>query len=163
MNVFSYGEPLGPIQGVGYVNELLARLTGLPVRDHTQTNATLDADPATFPLGRALYADFSHDNEMVAIFAALGLFKQRALLNPTRPDPARTWHTSRIVPFSARMVVERLRCDGEAGVRVLVNDALMPLEFCGAGRDGVCSLEAFVESQACARNDGDGDFEKCFE
>ena len=45
----------------------------------------------------------------------------------------------------------------------LIDDALMPLEFCGAGRDGVCSLEAFVESQAYARNDGDGDFEKCFE
>ena len=69
-----YGNPLGRVQGVGYVNELLARLTQTPVRDHTQTNRTLDGAPATFPLNRTLYADFSHDNQMAAIYAALGLF-----------------------------------------------------------------------------------------
>ena len=157
-----YGQALGPVQGVGYINELLARLTNASVVDHTQTNATLDADPATFPLGRELYADFSHDNEMVAIFSAMGLFKQPAPLDPTSPDPARTWRTEKITPFSARMVVERLDCRGRASVRVLVNDALMPLKFCGAKGDGVCELGAFVESQAYARNDGEGDFEKCF-
>lgn len=42
-------------------------------------------------------------------------------------------------------------------LRVLVNDATMPLEFCGADDDGVCTLDAFVESQSDARNDGQGD------
>ncbi|KAI0751193.1 phytase [Daedaleopsis nitida] len=158
-----YGQPLGPVQGVGYINELIARLTGTPVQDHTQTNSTLDSDPATFPLGRTLYADFSHDNQMVAIFSAMGLFKQAAPLDPTKPDPDRTWHVEKIVPFSTRMVVERLDCRGTASVRILVNDALMPLDFCGAKGDGVCALDAFVNSQAYARNDGEGDFEKCFE
>ncbi|KAI0650867.1 phytase [Trametes meyenii] len=157
-----YGQPLGPVQGVGYINELIARLTNQPVSDNTQTNRTLDADPATFPLNRTLYADFSHDNQMVAIFAAMGLFNQTAPLDPTRDDPAHTWRTRAIVPFSARMVVERLQCGREQAVRVLVNDALQPLKFCGAGRDGVCKLDAFVESQAYARNNGNGDFEKCF-
>ena len=78
-----YGQALGPVQGVGYVNELLARLTGLPVQDNTQTNRTLDSSPTTFPLNRTFYADFSHDNEMIAIYAALGLFKQSFPLNPT--------------------------------------------------------------------------------
>ncbi|KAJ6614203.1 histidine phosphatase superfamily [Mycena sp. CBHHK59/15] len=59
-----YGAPLGPVQGVGYINELLVRLTGTPVNDTTQTNRTLTQDTCTFPLDRALYADFSHDNEM---------------------------------------------------------------------------------------------------
>ncbi|KAI0677679.1 phytase [Trametes maxima] len=157
-----YGQPLGPVQGVGYINELIARLTNQPVSDNTQTNRTLDADPVTFPLNRTLYADFSHDNQMVAIFAAMGLFNQTAPLDPTRDDPAHTWRTRAIVPFSARMVVERLRCGREQAVRVLVNDALQPLRFCGAGRDGVCKLDAFVKSQAYARNNGNGDFEKCF-
>ena len=40
-----YGNPLGRIQGVGYVNELLARLTGEPVQDHTTHNSSLE-----FPL-----------------------------------------------------------------------------------------------------------------
>ncbi|KAF5333502.1 hypothetical protein D9611_002520 [Ephemerocybe angulata] len=59
-----YGQELGPVQGVGYINELLARLTGMPVRDNTQTNHTLTASPITFPLDRTIYADFSHDNLM---------------------------------------------------------------------------------------------------
>ncbi|KAL1717371.1 histidine phosphatase superfamily [Schizophyllum commune] len=155
-----YGQELGPVQGVGYINELIARLTGQPVQDSTQTNHTLDSSNDTFPLDRTVYADFSHDNQMVAIYSAMGLFTQAAALDPSNPDPARTWRASNLVPFSARMVTERLSCDGEAYVRVLVNDALQPLEFCGNG-DGRCTLDAFVESQSYARNNGNGDFDKC--
>ena len=169
---FSYGGNLGRVQGVGYVNELLARLTGQPVQDHTQTNRTLDASPETFPLDRILYADFSHDNEMVSIYSALGLFKQHLLpdqkLDPTGPSSQRTWITSNLVPFSARMMVEKLECGVPqlprpkgVFVRILVNDAVQPLEFCG-GIGGLCELHAFVASQGYARHDGDGDFEKCF-
>ena len=168
-----YGQDLGPVQGVGYINELLARLTGLPVEDNTQTNRTLNSSPITFPLNRTLYADFSHDNEMIAIYAALGLFKQSVPLDPTKPDPGRTWITSHLTPFSGRMVTERLSClipdesqntqpEGNVYVRILVDDAIQPLEFCGANEDGICQLDAFVESQAYARNDGEGDFEECF-
>jgi len=164
-----YGGDLGPVQGVGYVNELLARLTGQPVRDNTQTNRTLDASPETFPLNRTLYADFSHDNEMVSIYSALGLFRQYLpdqKLDPENPSLLRTWILSNMVPFSARMVVEKLVCHAyplpvAAFVRILVNDAVQPLEFCG-GLAGLCELHAFVESQSYARHDGDGDFERCF-
>ncbi|TBU45166.1 phytase [Dichomitus squalens] len=157
-----YGQPLGPVQGVGYINELIARLAGKPVQDHTQTNATLNGNPETFPLNRTLYADFSHDNQMVAIFAAMGLFKQSAPLDPTKPDPNRTWRVQKMVPFSGRMVTERLSCRGTPSVRILVNDAVMPSEFCGANADRVCTLDAFVQSQSYARNNGEGDWAKCF-
>lgn len=165
------------MQGVGYVNELIARLTNTPVRDNTQTNRTLDASPLTFPLNRTLYADFSHDNQMVAIYAALGLFAQPKPLDPTQLDPQRTWITSRLTPFSARMVTERLECgmkkdSGKTNekakittgtfLRILVNDAVQPLLFCDGDQDGLCELDKFVQSQAYATNDGDGDFEKCF-
>jgi hypothetical protein len=166
----SYGGKLGRVQGVGYVNELLARLTGQPVRDNTQTNRTLDASPETFPLDRTLYADFSHDNEMVAIYSALNLFQQHLIpdqkLDPINPSTSRTWVVSRMVPFSARLVVERLECLGSIPLpkgiyaRILVNDAIQPLEFC-SGVAGLCKLDAFVDSQGYARHDGEGDFEKC--
>jgi hypothetical protein len=158
------------VQGVGYVNELLARLTGTPVADHTQTNTTLDADPATFPLGRAMYADFSHDNQMVAIFAALGLFAApplNATTAPPAPQPAGAYVASRLVPFSARLVTERLSCVGapghadEAHVRMFVNDARQPLPFCAGARDGMCALDSFVRSQNYSRSDGAGDWAKC--
>ncbi|KIY65057.1 acid phosphatase [Cylindrobasidium torrendii FP15055 ss-10] len=158
-----YGQELGPVQGVGYINELIARLTGQPVQDATQTNSTLDSDPATFPLDRALYADFSHDNQMIAIYAALGLFPQDAPLSTAGPEEGRTWKVDELVPFSARMVTEKFVCDGDATeyVRILVNDAVQPLAFCGDG-SGRCTVEAFVESQTYARENGQGDWEKCF-
>ncbi|OAX34013.1 phosphoglycerate mutase-like protein [Rhizopogon vinicolor AM-OR11-026] len=154
-----YGNPLGRVQGVGYVNELLARLTGSPVEDRTQTNSIFDSSPVTFPLDRTVYADFSHDTLMVAICGALGLLPQISHTNPTKADPQRTWVVSRLVPFSGRMVTEKLRCfEAETPgdfVRILINDAVQPLTFCGLG-DGLCELEAFVESQTYARSNGDG-------
>ncbi|KAF9522116.1 histidine phosphatase superfamily [Crepidotus variabilis] len=190
-----YGNTLGRIQGVGFVNELLARLTRTPVHDHTQTNQTLDANPDTFPLDRNVYVDFSHDDQMVAVYSAIGLFRrgrgrenkgkqkgnenENQHLDPTNPDPKRTWLTSRLTPFSARMVVEKWHCEHERRcggdgdsisskkgeyVRILVNDAIQPLEFCGGDRDPdrLCELGEFVKSQGYARRDGDGDFERCF-
>lgn len=153
------------MQGVGYVNELLARLTGSPVKDRTQTNSTLDSSPITFPLDRTVYADFSHDNQMVAIYGALGLLSQTSPPSPTKANPQRTWVVSRLVSFSGRMITEKLRCF-EAGtqadfIRILINDAVQPLAFCGP--DGLCGLEAFMASQTYARSNGDGDFEKCFQ
>ncbi|KAI0326207.1 acid phosphatase [Cubamyces sp. BRFM 1775] len=163
-----YGEKLGPIQGVGYVNELLARLQGKPVEDHTTHNDTLE-----FPLDRTVYADFTHENLMVAVYAAMGLFNVTAPLDPRHlPSPhhedpsGQSWVASRMVPFSSRMVTERLTCvsdEGEAGtyIRVLVNDEVQPLEFCG-GQDGLCELERFVQSQEYARASGRGDFDLCY-
>ncbi|KAF9463690.1 phytase [Collybia nuda] len=158
-----YGQPLGPVQGVGYINELLARLTGKPVEDNTQTNRTLDSSPTTFPLNRTVYADFSHDNQMIAIYAALGLFSQTTPPDPSLPNPDRNWLASRLVPFSAQMITEKVVCGQSEYVRIFVNDARQPLEFCGAKEDGLCELGAFVASQSYARNDGSGDFEKCFD
>ena len=204
--VSRYGNALGAVQGVGYVNELLARLTGTPVRDRTTHDPSQE-----FPLGRKLYADFTHENVMVPVFAALGLFNVSRPVDPrVRPgylsrlglglggsrhphslvdmhgqwqeyeygegngngsgeeeEEGQRWIASRMVPFSARMVTERLTCERDGlvpgeYVRILVNDAVQPLEFCGAGEDGMCRLEEFVESQGYARRSGDEDFERCY-
>lgn len=162
---YGNGNPLAPTQGVGYVNELLARLTETPVDDHTNSNTTLDSDPTTFPLGRKVYADFSHDNDMTAIFAALGLYNStKPLANSTIEGTNVTsgYSAAWTVSFAARMYVEKLICDGEKeeSVRVIINDRVMPLEFCGGDKDGKCSLSKFVESQSFAR--GGGHWDQCF-
>ena len=103
---------------------------------------------------------------MIAIYSALGLFNQSKPLDPTNPEHKRTWITWKLVPFSARMVVERVQCDQDASlfVRIFVNDALQPLEFCdGATETGLCALDQFVASQGYAINDGEGDWEKCLD
>ncbi|KAI1776878.1 phosphoglycerate mutase-like protein [Hypoxylon cercidicola] len=156
---YGNGSPLGPTQGVGFVNELLARLTGKPVADHTTTNSTLDGSPATFPLGRPLYADFSHDNDMVDIFAALGLHNLTdSLPGDRRMDAheAKGFSASWVVPFAARLYVEKMSCGGsdEEFVRILVNDRVIPLQNCGVDDFGRCALSKFVKSQSFARNGG---------
>jgi hypothetical protein len=169
---FGYGpgNPLGPTQGVGFVNELIARLSGQPVSDGTSTNRTLDENPETFPLGRRLYADFSHDNDMVGILSALGLWDNHEEPGNEMPaegeeDDNGRFSTARAVPFGARVYVEKLRCGGseedEEMVRVLVNDRVMPLAQCGGDKRGMCTLSRFVESLKFARNNGRWDM--CFE
>ncbi|KAI6363096.1 hypothetical protein MCOR25_006038 [Pyricularia grisea] len=164
---YGNGNPLGPTQGVGFVNELIARLLRKPVEDHTNTNSTLDKDPATFPLDKKLYADFSHDNDMMGIYAALGIY------NATAPDSVPKnkrksaqelggFSASWAVPFAARMFVEKMTCAGqnEELVRILVNDRVMRLQNCGADKMGRCTLSKFVKSLSFARSGGRWD--QCF-
>ncbi|ERS96790.1 hypothetical protein HMPREF1624_06999 [Sporothrix schenckii ATCC 58251] len=161
------GSDLGPTQGVGFVNELVARLTASPVVDHTSTNRTMDADPATFPLDAKVYADFSHDNDMSNIFAALGLYNGTfpagdgpSNTTRTEPEDMRGYASSWVVPFGARMYVEKMVCGGDKEssndefVRILVNDRVMPLQSCGADQLGRCRLSRFIDSLAFARNGG---------
>jgi Histidine phosphatase superfamily (branch 2) len=175
------GHPLGATQGVGFANELIARLTGQPVSDHTSVNHTLDSSPSTFPIGpsQKLFADFSHDNDMVAIYSGLGLYNTTMPLDKTRrtpPSAANGFAASWTVPFAGRLYVEKMRCraqshdvptveegpeDGDELVRVLVNDRVVPLQRCDADALGRCRLEAFVESLGFAKKGGR--WEECFE
>ncbi|KAK1573286.1 histidine acid phosphatase, partial [Colletotrichum navitas] len=161
---FHEGNPLGPTQGVGFTNELIARLTQKPVVDHTSTNSTLTSNPATFPLNRKLYADFTHDNDMYSIYGALGLYSKTPKLSTTqRMSVSETrGFSSRLVPFAARMYVEKMRCNSleEEMVRVLVNDRVVPLLGCHADNLGRCRLSPFVESLGFARRGGLWD--RCF-
>jgi hypothetical protein len=158
---YGNGNPLGPTQGVGFTNELIARLTGSPVVDSTSTNRTLDSNPATFPVGgsHVLFADFSHDNDMTAIFSALGLYNSTAPLSNTSIETTAETHgysASWTVPFSARAYVEKLKCAGEQEelVRIIVNDRVASLANCGANAGGMCKLSSFVKSLSFARSGG---------
>ena len=164
---YGSGNPLGPTQGVGFANELIARLTSTPVDDHTSVNHTLDSANATFPLGAGhpLFADFSHDNDMTAIFSALGLYNSTKPLSNTSietTDQTNGYSASWTVPFAARAYFEKMKCEGveEEMVRVLVNDRVLPLETCGGDALGRCALGRFIESLSFAR--GGGEWERCF-
>ena len=162
---YGSGNPLGPTQGVGFVNELIARLTGESVVDHTSVNQTLDANPNTFPLGRSLYADFGHDNGMTAVFAALGLYNSTLPLSMTHMMTVEDMHgysAALTVPFAARAYFEKLKCKGEDEemVRVLVNGRALSLESCGGDILGRCTLSAFVDSLGFAQ--AGGYWDQCF-
>ena len=58
----AFGSPVASAQGIGYVQELVSRLTHTPIETHnSSTNATLDDNPITFPLGQSLYVDATHE------------------------------------------------------------------------------------------------------
>ncbi|CAE6417610.1 unnamed protein product [Rhizoctonia solani] len=169
----SYGSIYAPSLGAGWVNELLARLTDKPVEDHTTTDPDLDKNPDSFPIGSdapRVFADFSSDNSIMKIIAALGILRDHDNLPRKGPIPSsQQMVVSKVVPFAGSMVVEKITCSARTAyplqrdyVRILINDAAVPLLSCGTrGRTfGMCSLDAFIESQAFAR--GGGNFELCF-
>ena len=60
----AFGSPVARVQGVGYVQELVARLTQERIPEHEHrfsTNSTLDNDSGTFPFGDSLYVDATHE------------------------------------------------------------------------------------------------------
>lgn len=130
-----YGNPLAHANGVGYLSEVLSRITGNRTgTDSTTTNSTLNASPISFPLDRKIYVDFTHDNTLANVFTALGVFDDRLLDSAATAGGAggrrrkglpwdglpedeveeREWFFSRMAPFSGRMHLEVLDCgDGE--------------------------------------------------
>jgi Histidine phosphatase superfamily (branch 2) len=163
---YGQGSPLGPTQGVGFVNELIARMTNSSVRDRTCVNHTLDSSPSTFPLGLPLYADFSHDNDMTSVFFALGLYDSlpKYVNDPGEARQAREGYSaSTTVPFGARAYVEKMVCvhSQEELVRIIVNDRVVMLRNCEADALGRCKLGAFVKSLGFARNGGE--WGECFD
>lgn len=158
---FGAGNAFGPTQGIGFVNELIARLTGQPVQDHTSVNQTLDdSGGTTFPLDRKLYADFSHDNTITSILFAMGLFNDTKPLSTNKVqtvDDTNGYTAARTVPFAARVYVEKMKCDGkkEELVRVIVNGRVIPLEQCtDVDELGRCTVSEFVKTLSFAMDGG---------
>ncbi|KAF8317593.1 acid phosphatase, partial [Clavulina sp. PMI_390] len=170
------GNPLGPVQGVGYVSELIARLTSQPVRNTTNINRPLDASPDTFPLDRKIYVDFSHDNQVVPIYAALGLYN-----NSTRTN----FKASEVVPFAGRLAVEKYSCPSGSPtsissrskrawkqyVRFVSNDRVMKstcneANTLASSNGTMCELEAFIDTLdyvtgANGNDEAEREWEKC--
>ncbi|KAJ3154543.1 hypothetical protein HDU86_004672 [Geranomyces michiganensis] len=109
--IAGYGGPLGRAWSVGWVNELIARLTNTPVIDNTTTNTTMDADPNTFPLGRSVYLDFAHDVQLDSAITVMGLLKDTdGVVSGTARNEGRKWKIPNIAQMGSRLWVERVTC-----------------------------------------------------
>ncbi|KAL1883554.1 hypothetical protein Plec18167_002560 [Paecilomyces lecythidis] len=156
---YGAGNSLGSAQGIGFVNELIARMSQTPVNDHTNVNHTLDSDPESFPLDATLYADFSHDNSMTSIYAALGLYngtKQLPTSKIQSTNETDGYSAAWTVPFAARAYIEMMQCPSgdEPLVRVLVNDRVVPLHGCKVDDMGRCQRGDFIQGLHFARTGG---------
>lgn len=58
----AFGSPVAASQGIGMVQELVARLTNTRITTHNSTtNSTIDDDPIQMPLTQPMYVDATHD------------------------------------------------------------------------------------------------------
>ncbi|KAI1001432.1 hypothetical protein K3495_g6763 [Podosphaera aphanis] len=109
----AFGNPTGRAQGIGYVQELLARLNhSLITTSSSSINSTLNNNTATFPIDQTFYADFSHDNILIAALTALSIdyFHDPPSFTQFPPNPDRKFILSQITPFGARLITETIGC-----------------------------------------------------
>ncbi|KAJ3564373.1 hypothetical protein NP233_g8339 [Leucocoprinus birnbaumii] len=160
---YGFGAPLARIQGIGWVQELVARLTHEPVITHnTSTNAILDSNPITFPLNHSLYVDVSHKTVMLSIMTALNLtsFAEEGPLPYTHILKTRKFRSSEIIAFGSSIQFQLLECTSLDGpqIRIIINDGVVPLtgiRGCPAKADGMCPVAVFVEAMRELIRDAD--------
>ncbi|KAF9894766.1 hypothetical protein FE257_006656 [Aspergillus nanangensis] len=171
----AFGSPTGRAVGLGYVEELIARLQQhFPQPDDASIaiNETLDTSATTFPLDQNLYLDFSHDTDIMSILTALGLRQFNQSLPATGPPDDQQLIVSHIVPFAGRFNIEVIKAPRpvrvarspnssdspyeSAGsetvyVHMLMNQRTIPLgrsiPECGKRDDGWCELQTFIKAQ----------------
>ncbi|TDL20712.1 phosphoglycerate mutase-like protein [Rickenella mellea] len=150
-----FGAPVARVQGIGYVQELIARITNTPIATHnSSTNATLDNNPITFPLDHSLYVDATHEVVVLNILTALNL-TTLAASGPLPGDhiPAnRSFIVSQLAPFATNVQFQLLSCSStpDPQIRIIINDGVVPLtgiDGCVAQKDGMCKVDTFVAAQ----------------
>lgn len=110
---YAWGNPTGRAQGIGYLQELIARLRNEYITvGNSSVNSTIDDNGNTFPLGRPFYADFSHDDIIVSVLTAMSLdyFREHPSLTQYPPDPERHFNLAHMTPFGARLITEVIGC-----------------------------------------------------
>ncbi|KAG9313679.1 histidine phosphatase superfamily [Chiua virens] len=157
----AFGSPVGRVQGLGYVQELISRLTHTPIETHnSSTNATLHANDITWPLNDVLYVDATHEVVVLNILTALNL-TTLAATGPLPADhipPNRSFRSADLAPFSTNVQFQLLSCPASQGgaqaesshIRIVVNDGPVPLtgiDGCPESPSGLCPLETFIAAQ----------------
>jgi len=167
----AFGSPVGRVQGVGYVQELISRLTHTPIETHnSSTNATLHNDDRTWPLHDKLYVDATHEVVVLNILTALNL----TTLAASGPLPAdhipanRSFRSADLAPFATNVQFQLLSCPtthtaqshdpATSHIRIVVNDGPVPLtgiRGCPPSPSGLCPLTTFIEAQKVTIQDVD--------
>jgi hypothetical protein len=163
----AFQSPTGRAVGIGYVEEIKARLEHhLITKPTAQINVTLDSNPKTFPLHQALNFDFTHDTNIMGILTAFGLTQFAEVLPDDHIVEDRQLIVSHMEPFGARLDMEIIQTpaplSGDRGsgdtyasggstkyVHFILNQRTIPLgvsySACGERDDGWCELSTFLD------------------
>ncbi|KAF2808206.1 phosphoglycerate mutase-like protein [Mytilinidion resinicola] len=165
---YGFQSPTGRANEIGYVQEVLARMTHHTITSPTDNmNVTLDNNTVTFPVDQALNFDFSHDTNILGIMTAFGLTQFNKTL-PSTHIVERELIVSHVTPFAARLDIEIIKtpqpvnADRSAKevylpgpptsyVHFVLNQRTVPLglslQECGQRDDGWCEMETFLKVQ----------------
>lgn len=178
---FGFQSPTGRAVGVGYVEEVLARINHHLITTATGSdNVTLDSMKSTFPVYQNLNLDFSHDVNIASVITAFGLKQFAPFFPATSYSPNRSLIVSHMEPFGARLDIEIIDTpkpvcadrsnsgnqyeDGEPKkyIHFILNQRTIPLgksfPSCGQRADGWCELQTFLKTQADAMQQSDYNF-----
>lgn len=112
-NDYAWGNPTGRAQGIGYVQELLARLQNQYITvSNSSVNSSYDNNAQQFPLGEPFYADFSHDDIIISVLTALSIdyLRNSPSLNAAPPAQNRTFVLANLTPFGGSFITEVIGC-----------------------------------------------------
>jgi hypothetical protein len=180
----AFQSPTGRAIGIGWVQELLAKLEHHTIDGPTaNVNWTLDSSPITFPINQKLNFDFSHDTNIMSILTAFGFTQFNAVLPATHMVP-HDLIVSHMEPFAARLDIEVIDAphpilvdrtlagasyDTGRGstqyIHFILNQRTLPLgrSFapCGDRTDGWCELSTFLKVQSTKLNESQYEY-ACF-
>lgn len=108
----SFGSPVARAEGLGYLQELTARLTETPITEfNSSINSTYHTD-TRFPLGYPLYADFTHDTTFAQLLPTMNLTTFAKAGPPPLDHIPDNWPfiAAKFSPFATNMQVQVLSC-----------------------------------------------------
>ncbi|KAJ7436902.1 phosphoglycerate mutase-like protein [Mycena galericulata] len=153
---FGPGNPATSAQGIGYVQELVSRLTETRItKFDTSVNKTIVSSNVTFPFGQPIYVDATHDTIISAIVTAMN-FTSLSANGPLPTDHIPANHSyiiNYIAPFASNLVGQVVSCpvspasNSTGYIRWILNDAVLPLvgiKGCPTDSNGLCPLPNFI-------------------
>jgi hypothetical protein len=164
------GNPADSAQGVGWVQELVSRLTQTRITTFESTvNETIVSSPTLFPFGQPIYVDASHDTVISSILTAMN-FTSLAAGGPLPIDhipQGQTYKVREIAPFASTLVGQVLSCpasDTPTHIRWLLNDGVLPqtgIQGCTFDANGLCPIDTFIAGMKQRISEIDFNFD-CF-
>ncbi|KAI5451363.1 hypothetical protein NCC49_001672 [Naganishia albida] len=150
----SFGSPVARASGIGYVQELVSRLTHTRIEEHNSTTNSSFHNDLQFPLNDALYVDFTHDTTFAELLPTLNLTSFAASGTPPLDHipKHRSFISSKFCPFATNMQFQVLACgdtssDEPTHIRLILNDGVVPLtglRGCPEDEEGKCPIDTFV-------------------
>ncbi|KAI9848308.1 MAG: acid phosphatase pho5 [Sclerophora amabilis] len=97
------------------------------------------------PSKGTLFFSFSQDSLLIPVVGALNLFSQPGHLPPDGPPRDWNFRSSRLFPMGARLVIERLNCEGVLYVRIYLNEGYVSVPGCDETPGRGCPMQKFVD------------------